>query len=136
MIRPSHFMNGIGCQKCCGHQKTDEEVKEELTKIHTNLDFSITKFSEHDKNYRILVICPKHGIRNLNYYNLRSGKGCDLCKGEKAGLKNRMKYKDFIKKDLCQKHNINLLYFSHENIKFPYKVYTNSNTLLEEIIRN
>lgn len=268
MIRPSHFMNGIGCQKCCGHQKTDEEVKEELTKIHPNLDFSITKFSEHDKNYRILVICPKHGIRNLNYYNLRNGKGCDLCKGEKAGLKNRMKYKDFIKKaeevhgigtyfyeenimenrteegkikiicpihgefyttiynflgkgsgcpkckmshlekeisvilkthniifeqektfdwlkyknnlfldfylpdyniaiecqgrqhfeadnyfggeetfknivirdfikkDLCQKHNINLLYFSHENIKFPYKVYTNSNMLLEEIVRN
>ena len=71
MIRPSHFMNGIGCQKCCGHQKTDEEVKEELAKIHPNLDFSITKFSERDKNYRILVICPKHGIRKLNYYNLK-----------------------------------------------------------------
>lgn len=78
-IRPQHFIDGVGCQRCNGSQKSDEEVVDELSRIHPNLDFSITKYSERDENYRIDVICPIHGTRHLNYYNLRNGQGCDLC---------------------------------------------------------
>lgn len=97
-MRPSHFMDGCTCPYCNGSSKKDNEVNSELSKIHKDLDFSITKFSEHDEKYRIKVICPIHGIRNLNYYNLRRGQGCDLCRHKKGGLKQRMSYDTFIKR--------------------------------------
>ena len=98
LIRKEHFMNGVGCQKCLGHKHEDEQVRIELSKLHPHLDFSETMFSEHDENYRISVICPKHGIRKLSYFSLRRGCGCDLCKWEKGGFKNRMNYEDFIQR--------------------------------------
>lgn len=97
-MRPSHFMKGCTCPYCNGSSKKDSEVISGLSKIHKDLDFSITKFSEHDEKYRIKVICPIHGIRNLNYYNLRRGQGCDLCRHKKGGLKQRMSYDTFIKR--------------------------------------
>lgn len=97
-IRKEHFMNGVGCQKCLGHKHDDKEVQKELSKLHPNLDFSETKFSDHNENYKISVICPKHGLRKLNYFSLKRGCGCDLCKWEKGGLKNRMKYDEFVKR--------------------------------------
>ena len=98
LIRPIHFINGVGCQKCSGAIKDDEEVKKELSKIHPELDFSITKFSEHDEKYRIDVICHKHGIRHLNYYNLKYGQGCDICRYDKISDKKRIKIDEFIKR--------------------------------------
>lgn len=97
-MRPSHFMNGHICPYCTGRTKRDEDVKEELSKIHPGLDFSITKYSEHNKDYRIKVICPIHGVRHLKYGNLKRGQGCDLCCHKKGGLKHRLSYDTFIKR--------------------------------------
>ena len=37
---------------------------------------------------------------------------------------------DKLKRELCNENNIKVLYFSHENIKFPYNVITNINDLI------
>ena len=97
-IRLDHFRDGYGCPICGGWCKKDEDVREELSKIHPDLDFSVTKYSEHDKNYRIDVICPKHGLRHLNYYNMRRGQGCDICRYDKISKKKRIKYEEFVQR--------------------------------------
>lgn len=97
-MRPSHFMEGYGCPYCGGYSRKDEDVRKELSKIHKDLDFSISKYSERDENYRIKVFCPTHGIRNLNYFNLKRGQGCDLCRYKKIGMKQRISYDVFIQR--------------------------------------
>lgn len=85
---PSNFIKGYGCHFCHGKSKTDEDVREELSKLHPELDFSNTKFSEHDEKYRIKVMCPKHGEQLISYYNLINGQGCYYCGRENTGIKN------------------------------------------------
>lgn len=97
-MMPSHFMDGNMCPYCIGRTKKDEDVIKTLSNLHKNLDFSICKYSEHDENYRIKIICPLHGVRNLNYFNLKRGQGCDLCCHTKDGLKRRLSYETFIKR--------------------------------------
>ena len=195
-VRLEHFLNGVECQYCKKRLKNDNDVINELSLIHPELDFSITKYSQRDKNYRIDVICPKHGISHLNYYNLRNGKGCDLCKISKLEKEcekylkiNNIKYirehtftwlynpltkyklsldfylpeynvaiecqgrqhfevndffggedafkstieRDKIKKELCEKHSIEIYYFSHEIIDYPYYVYNSIFDLIKNI---
>ena len=43
--------------------------------------------------------------------------------------------RDKIKKELCDKNGINLLYYSNLGIEYPYKVYENVNEILK-IIKN
>lgn len=92
----STFTKGHGCPKCYGRNKTDEEVREELSKLHPELDFSETKYSERDKLDRIKVICPKHGEQLINYNNLKHGQGCYFCGREKATEKNKYTKEEFI----------------------------------------
>lgn len=95
---PSNFIKGYGCHICYGKEKNDNEVKEELSKLHPELDFSNTKFSEHDEKYRIKVICPKHGEQLINYYNLLNGQGCYHCGRETTAFKNTITNEEFIKR--------------------------------------
>ena len=65
------------------------------------------------------VICPIHGIRNLNYYNLRRGQGCDLCKQSHLEeeirlflMENRIKFEQQKTFDwLRYKNNLRLDFF-------------------------
>jgi hypothetical protein len=55
-----------------------------LSKLHTELDFSLTNFSECDSSYKITVICPKHGVKRPRIYHLLNGEGgCNECRYDK-----------------------------------------------------
>ena len=98
-INPMYFVNGGGCPYCHGKTiRTDEEVREELSKLHPELDFSQTKYSERDSKYRIKVMCPKHGEQLISYYNLKNGQGCYWCGRENTGKKNTITNEEFIKR--------------------------------------
>ena len=84
---PSNFLKGHGCHICHGKGKSDDEVKEELSRLHPDLDFSEANYSERDSKRRLKVICPKHGVQWINYNNLLNGQGCYQCGREKAALK-------------------------------------------------
>lgn len=95
---PSNFLKGHGCHVCYGRSKDDEEVRQELSKLHPTLDFSQTRYSEHDELYRIKVICPKHGEQLISYYNLINGQGCYWCGREKAALSKTISSEEFIRR--------------------------------------
>ncbi len=95
---PSNFIKGYGCHVCYGKEKNDDEVREELSKLHPELDFSQTKYSEHDGKYRIKVICPKHGEQLISYYNLINGQGCYHCGRETTAFKNTISNEEFIRR--------------------------------------
>lgn len=193
-IRPSHFIDGQICPYCKGYYKNDDDVRNELSKIHPRLDFSITKYSEHDDKYRIKVICPTHGIRNLSYYNLRNGQGCDICNqshleeeirlfliennfefeqqktfewlkykyklrldfylpkfniaiecqgrqhyeavdffGGQNGFQSTI-HRDNLKYKLCNKHGINIIYFTNCDFEYDHKTVTLLKDLKEAIV--
>ena len=94
----SVMQKGCGCPKCCGKiSLSDDEYREKLSKLHPELDFSETKYSEHDNDYRIKVICPKHGVQYIKYHNLLNGQGCYYCGREKAIEKTiKMNTEEFI----------------------------------------
>lgn len=94
----SNFIKGHGCHICYGKEKNDEEVRKELSKLHPELDFSQTKYSERDKLYRIKVICPKHGEQLINYYNLINGQGCYHCGRDKTRIKKTLSNEEIIKR--------------------------------------
>lgn len=95
---PAAFISGYGCPICYGKSKDDEEVRQELSKLHPELDFSNTKYSEKDKLYRIKVMCPKHGEQLINYYNLKNGQGCFYCGVDKRAYKNTITNEEFIRR--------------------------------------
>lgn len=98
---PSNFLRGHGCHVCYGKAKDDTEVRQQLAKLHPELDFSQTKYSEHDELYRIKVICPKHGEQYIGYYNLLNGQGCYWCGREKTGNKTSITNEEFIRRGVA-----------------------------------
>ena len=43
--------------------------------------------------------------------------------------------RDLVKKELCEKNNVKIFYFSNVNIKYPYDVYNDINKLIEDIYK-
>jgi hypothetical protein len=95
---PSNFIKGYGCHICHGKEKDDEEVKEELSKLHPELDFSQTRYSEKDHLRRLKVICPKHGEQLISYNNLINGQGCYWCGRENTAIKNTLSNEEIIRR--------------------------------------
>ena len=98
-IKYNKFLNGKGCPYCTGKKKTDEQYKELLSRLHPELDFSLTKVSECDSSYKITVICPKHGIKRPRLYHLLNGEGgCNECRYDKIREKEVTTLEQFIDK--------------------------------------
>lgn len=98
-IRGNHFINGVeGCKFCNGRERNDEEMREELLKIHPTLDFSESKYSEKDRDGNIKVTCPIHGTKLMRYWNLMHGEGCYECSMKQFGLESRLSNEEIIRK--------------------------------------
>ena len=124
---PYKHISGQGCGRC-RQSHLEREVR--LFLQNKKIDFKeqkmfswlgLKRLDFYLTNYNIAIECQ--GIQHF--------KPIDDFGGKKAFIE--LKMRDKTKRDLCQKHNINLLYFSHENIKFPYVVYTDINILFEKI---
>lgn len=99
LIRPNHFIHGvIGCKYCNGRKKDEEDMRKELSEMHPSLDFSESNYSEKDKLNRIKVICPEHGVKYINYWNLIHGQGCYECGIKKIGEKSRLTNEEIIRR--------------------------------------
>lgn len=80
-------------------------------KSHLSLDFYLPE-------YNVAIECQgRQHFESIDFFG-----------GEK-GLKETIE-RDKIKKELCEKNNIKLLYYSKLNIIFPYKVLTDEKELL------
>jgi hypothetical protein len=122
-IKYNKFLNGEGCPYCTGKKKTDEQYKELLSRLHPELDFSLTKVSESDRDYKITVICPKHGLKYPRLYHLLNGEGgCNECRYDKIKEKEKLPLSTFIE----NAHKVH-----GEKYDLSKVVYVNSHTKVE-----
>lgn len=79
---PYQHLNGHGCPSCAGCKKntTDNFIKLSL-KIHNNkYDYSLVNYI--NKNTKVKIICPSHGVFEQNPSNHLKGCGCPKCSGK------------------------------------------------------
>ena len=91
-------------------KKTKEDYIEQATKIHNN-KYNYSQIIELPKrDFRVNIICLKHGIFEQSFHKHLSGDGCKKCANEKSG-------KDKIKK--AKNKFINVVTIIHNN-KYDY----------------
>jgi hypothetical protein len=77
-ILSNNFLNGQGCARCAGQNKTTEDFIEEAEKIHGNkYDYSLVNY-EKSKN-KVAIKCQKHGVFKQRANNHLNGIGCPIC---------------------------------------------------------
>ena len=72
-------LQGYGCNKCSGCEKTQEDFILECDKIH-NSRYSYDKVNYIKAHSKVKIICSKHGVFTQTPHNHRKGAGCPKCK--------------------------------------------------------
>ena len=82
-------LQGDGCAKCSGKNKTTEEYIAEVKLIHgETYDYSKTIYTRGQD--KIEVLCKKHGSFNIKAEYHKSGIGCTICKESRGEKKIAM----------------------------------------------
>lgn len=125
LIRPNdHLNNKVGCPKCnISHLETD--IKNLL--IENNIKFQQQKRFKWLGQKTLDFYIPKYKTA-IECQGLQHFKSIEYFGGDKC-FKERVE-RDKKKNKLCKENNINLLYFSDLNIKYPYKVIEDKNDLI------
>lgn len=78
---PQNHLRGIGCSKCANNvKKTNEEVVEEIKKVHGDRYIIPEDFQYLGNKKEIHMICPLHGDFYPIYHNfVKKGCGCKKC---------------------------------------------------------
>lgn len=78
---PHNHLNGAGCPKCAGKNKTTKDVVKEFIKIHGD-NYNYDKFIYENAIKKGIIICPIHKefLQSANAH--LSGKGCSKCAGK------------------------------------------------------
>lgn len=79
---PNNLLNGFGCGRCSGRNKTTEDFVNEVSLINKKDDFS--KFVYINCRTKGIVICPLHQMYEASPSNLLKGTGCPKCKESKG----------------------------------------------------
>lgn len=108
-----YHLNGSGCPKCLGMNKTNEEIINSFNLIHQNkYDYSKLNYIGPQKS--LTIICPKHGEFKQRFNFHLNGGGCPRC----SRIINK---EDFIEKS-NKIHNNKYDYSNVKYIKSSYKV--------------
>ena len=115
---PHSHLKGSKCPKCKFYSKLEEEVRKILKENNINFieqkTFNKLTYKSNLKidfylpDFNIAIECQ--GIQHFKPINF----GSTL---DKEKLFEINKLRDKIKKEFCEKNNIKLLYYTHENIK-------------------
>jgi len=95
---PNDHLDGHGCPKCAGKNKTTEELITEFNKIHgIRYDYSMVNYI--NALTEVEIICPIHGSFPQLPNKHLSGHGCPDCYGNKKSDTEKFKNKSDIKHD-------------------------------------
>ena len=125
-------INGHGCPKC-NMSRLEEEVS--LLLKENNIIFEEQKtfdWLKYKSKLRLDFYLPDYDIA-IECQGKQHFEAIDIF-GGKRNFQVTIE-RDNKKRELCQKNNIILLYYSNEKIDFPYYVYTDKMELLQEIIK-
>ena len=128
---PSNHLLKCGCQKCASSKMVNDLIiffKENSIKYVLEKKFEWLK---HENNsLRIDIFLPEYNV-GIECQGLQHFKSIEYFGGEERFSKQNER--DEIKKKLCEKNKIRLIYYSNLNIEFPYKIINNKTDLLNEI---
>jgi hypothetical protein len=96
--RPSAHINGNGCPKCIGKNKTNEEVIKEFIDIHGN-KYNYSKVNYINTITPLKIICPIHGEFEQTYNTHKKGHGCPNCVGRNKTTEEFIKECNIIHKN-------------------------------------
>lgn len=95
---PNDHLNGYGCPKCAGRNKTKDSLINEFRGIHGN-KYSYDKVELVSYYEKVIITCNKHGDFKQTYNKHLLGRGCPKCRssiGENKILKyledNKIEY--------------------------------------------
>lgn len=94
---PSGHLNGNGCPKCKGKNKTTESFIEEIKAIHGD-KYDLSKVVYNGAFNPVRVVCKKHGEFITTPHMLLSGSGCPKCGIESCHEKQRLTTEEFVKR--------------------------------------
>ena len=132
---PNNHLMGCGCPKCSQSKLENSMLnflKDNKMTFETQKVFDWLVF---EKNMRLDFYLPEYNVaiecqgeQHFKPVDF-NGKGDEFA--EKEFLLNTER--DTLKKQLCEEHEIKLLYYSNLGIDYPYKVYEDLDELLKEI---
>ena len=125
--KPNDHLNGHGCPEC-NESKLEKEIEEYLKS--ENIKFEKQKKFEWLGRQSLDFYLPEYNVaiecQGIQHFT-------DKTRFSHDTFKERIK-RDKIKKELCDKNGINLIYFSNLKIKYPYFVYEDKTNMLKYII--
>jgi len=75
---PNKHLNGRGCPKCVGKNKTTEDFINKAKDVHKNkYEYSLTNYI--NSQTKVKIICSIHGVFEQDTSNHLSGQGCPVC---------------------------------------------------------
>ena len=119
---PINHWNGQGCPFCSKNKKLfQEEVLEKFNKVHKDkYNYSLVEYINRDT--KVKIICPEHGIFEQNPSSHWNGYGCPHCSKENYKENNPQILSQFevlsqFKKVHQDKYNYSLFEYNGNNIK-------------------
>jgi hypothetical protein len=93
--RNSH-LQGCGCQVCAHSLPLTVEEVIHRSKITHKDKYDYSLLTEIDQDYRVTIICRKHGIFTQSFYSHIAGCDCPICATEENANNRRYTLEDFI----------------------------------------
>ena len=124
-IRPSNLLKGEGCPNC-NQSIMEEDIKMFLTSHNINYmwQYKIGRL-------RLDFFLPDYNI-GIECQGIQHFKPVEMFGGEDAFIDQTRR--DELKKNLCKKNNVYLLYYANYQYEFPYEVITSKDELLNKIL--
>lgn len=76
--KPNSLLNGCGCGKCNGKNKTTEDIIKEFVEIHGDR-YDYSKVVYKNTKTKVIVICKEHGEFQCNIGDHLGGSNCPKC---------------------------------------------------------
>jgi hypothetical protein len=111
---PNNHLDGSGCPKCVGKNKTTEDFIDEAKQVHGDrYDYKETKYCDNKTD--IIIICKVHGKFPQTPSNHLNGNGCPTCAIITRADKQRSNIEEFIE-DAKKVHGERYEYPTKDNI--------------------
>ena len=127
-ITPNEHLSGRGCPNC---QESSLERDIRTLLFDNNIEFEFQKRFEWLKPLSLDFYLPKYNIA-IECQGEQHFMPIEFFGGEEKF--NKTKNYDKLKKELCEKNGIELLYYSNLNMVYPYKVITEKKELIEKLL--
>jgi len=97
---PDHHIQGSGCPKCVGRNKSNNEFILQSKRIHSDSDYDYSKSTYINCSTKLTVTCKSHGDFFVTPDNHLKGHGCKKCGIQKITTANKSDLVSFVEKAL------------------------------------